>query len=293
GGPLVIPAFAVERTQQLITDLVDLMGDGGLPPTPIFLDSPLAIRASEVFYRHGRDANGENPFASMRASKLLHTTESADESRALERVKGWHIIIAASGMCDAGRIRHHLKRLLWRKEATLLLVGFQAVGTLGRILQEGAQRVSIQGEQIQVHARVRTLDAYSGHADGPHIAAWAKERGPVNGRVFLTHGEPDSRRAMAERLAASGFDRDVIEQPEIDDAFVLSRAGGEKAPAAAPRLPAGAAGRLDWHNARAKLLLSLNEVLEAAPDDATRKALIDALLAEMAERGRAVPKSGE
>ena len=135
GGPLVIPAFAVERTQQLIADLVTLMEEGAVRRGPIFLDSPLAIRASQVFYEHGRNAEGVNPFDAMRRAGWLHTTESADESRAIEKMTGWHVIIAASGMCDAGRIRHHLKRLLWRREATVLLTGYQAAGTLGRILQ--------------------------------------------------------------------------------------------------------------------------------------------------------------
>jgi metallo-beta-lactamase family protein len=281
GGPLLIPAFAVERTQELIADLVELMQDGAIDRTPIFLDSPLAIRATEVFYRHGRGEGGRNPFATMRRAGLLRTTESADESRALEQVRGWHIILAASGMCDAGRIRHHLKRLLWRRQATVLLTGFQATGTLGRLLQEGARRVSIQGEDIRVKAQVRSIDLYSAHADGPHLLAWAKARGPVAGKVFLVHGEPDSRQAMADRLIGAGFDRARIEEPEIDDAFVLSATGSQKAPAAAPRIPPGAASRLDWHNARARLLLNLNEALESAPDDAAREALIDSLLEQM------------
>ena len=100
----MIPAFAVERTQELVTDLIALMDDGGAPAAPIFLDSPLAIRASEVFFKRGFNARGENPFSGMRGSSLFHTTESVDESKALERLDGWHIIIAASGMCDAGRI---------------------------------------------------------------------------------------------------------------------------------------------------------------------------------------------
>ncbi len=108
GGPLLIPAFAVERTQELIADLIELMQSGAAPPAQIFLDSPLAVRASEVFFRRGRNAEGANPFASIRGSSLFHTTESVDESEALEQLRGWHIIIAASGMCDAGRVRHHL-----------------------------------------------------------------------------------------------------------------------------------------------------------------------------------------
>jgi metallo-beta-lactamase family protein len=284
GGPLLIPAFAVERTQELISDLLDLMDDGVIPATPIFLDSPLAIRATRVFYRHGRDRRGRNPFEGMRSSKLLHTTETADESRALEKLEGWRIIIAASGMCDAGRVRHHLKRLLWRRDATVLLSGYQAIGTLGRILQDGARRVSIQGEPIRVAARIRSLDIYSAHADGPGLSAWARARGPVDGRIFLTHGEPEGRRALAVRLAQAGFEPARIDQPEIDDSFVLRGSQSQQTPRRAPRIAAGAATRLDWHNARAKLMLALNDVLEAAPDDAARSELLEALLDDMAAR---------
>ena len=284
GGPLVIPAFAVERTQQLIADLVTLMEDGAVRPGPIFLDSPLAIRASQVFYEHGRNADGVNPFDAMRRAGWLHTTESADESRGIEKMSGWHVIIAASGMCDAGRIRHHLKRLLWRREATVLLTGYQAAGTLGRFLQDGARRVTIQGEIVRVQARVEMLDAYSGHADAPALVAWAKARSPVSGKIFLTHGEPAGRRALQARLVEAGFPADAIEAPELDGAFKLTRASGE-AEHPAPRLPAGAATRLDWHNAKAQLLIALNEALETAPDDATRTKLLERLLEELPTAG--------
>jgi metallo-beta-lactamase family protein len=138
----------VERTQELIVDLLELMEGGDAPRGPIFLDSPLAIRASKVFLQKGQAQDGTERFRRMRESNLLHFTESADESRSIERIRGWHIIIAASGMCDAGRVRHHLRRLLPRKEATVLIVGFQAVGTLGRLLQDGRQWVRIQGDDI-------------------------------------------------------------------------------------------------------------------------------------------------
>jgi metallo-beta-lactamase family protein len=284
GGPLVAPAFAVERTQQLIADLVTLMEDEVVRPGPIFLDSPLAIQASEVFYEHGRNGEGINPFDAMRRAGWLHTTESADESRAIEKVTGWHVIIAASGMCDAGRIRHHLKRLLWRKEATVMLTGYQATGTLGRILQDGARRVSIQGELVRVQARVRMLDVYSGHADASGLVAWAKARAPVTGKVFLTHGEPQSRKGLKGRLVEAGFGAEGVETPELDGAFRLRRATSE-VEHAAPRLPAGAATRLDWHNVKAQLLIALNEAIETAPDDATRAKLLERLLEELPTAG--------
>jgi metallo-beta-lactamase family protein len=276
GGPLLIPAFAVERTQELLADLVQLMQDQAVPTAPIFLDSPLAVRASEVFFQRGYQA-GANPFAAIRSSSQFHETESVQESQGLERLSGWHIILAASGMCDAGRVRHHLKRLLWRPQATVLLVGYQATGTLGRFLQEGQRRVSIQGEEIHVRAAIRSLDVYSGHADGPALTAWAQARGPVAGRLFLSHGEPDSRLALRRRLVAAGFADQQIESPELDDSYRLEAAASLREEPASPRLQPGAAAQLDWHNTRARVLLALDEALDAAPDDQTRAAILERL----------------
>ncbi len=132
GGALLIPAFAVERTQELIVDLIDLMQRGDIPAAPIFLDSPLAIRATEVFRQHAESPETGLDVERLLNSPNLHTTETVEASKAIARLTGFHIIIAASGMCDAGRIRHHLKRWLWHAKATVLLVGFQAQGTLGR-----------------------------------------------------------------------------------------------------------------------------------------------------------------
>lgn len=284
GGPLVIPAFAVERTQELLADLLQVMEDGSAPKGPIFLDSPLAVKATEVFLEHGWDDSGENPFSALRGGGLLHTTETVDESRSLERVTGWHVIVAASGMCDAGRIRHHLKRLLWRPEATVMLVGYQASGTLGRFLQQGQRHVRIQGEDIRVRAGIRMLEAYSGHADGPALTAWAKDRLPVAGRTFLIHGEPESRKAMVRRLVEAGFASDSIETPEIDDSYRLAGSGCEAA-RAPKRLAPGASVDLDWHNARARLLLDLDEALEAAADDQARGVLLTRLQTALPRRG--------
>ena len=122
-------------------------------------------------------------------SPHLRCTETVDESKSIARLTGFHIIIAASGMCDAGRIRHHLKRWLWHAKATVLLVGFQAQGTLGRFLVDGVKAVRIQGEEIKVAARIRRLDEYSGHADGPELARWIAARRPIERGVFLVHGE--------------------------------------------------------------------------------------------------------
>jgi metallo-beta-lactamase family protein len=281
GGPLLIPAFAVERSQELLADLMTLMDERRVPQADIFLDSPLAIEATEIFQQRGWNrATKTNPFEHLSNSGRLKFLREPGESDRLETLSGWHIIMAASGMCDAGRVRKHLKRLLWRRQATVLLSGYQAAGTLGRILQEGARRVSIQGEDIQVHARIRALDVYSGHADAPRLVTWAKQRGPVAG-VFLAHGEPASLEGLKSRLAAGGVPADKIKIPTMDEAFVLERGGAAGGARSNRRIAPDAAARADWHNARAQLLMELNQRLEAAPDDRARERLITQLAAAL------------
>jgi metallo-beta-lactamase family protein len=281
GGPLLIPAFAIERTQELVIDLLQAMDSGLAPRGPIFVDSPLAIRAMEIFLRNGRGEDGGNPFLRLRESSWLQFTESVNESSAIERVRGWHIIIAASGMCDAGRVRHHLKRLLWRDAATVMLVGYQAVGTLGRLLRDGEHSVRIQGEHIEVHARIRTLDIYSGHTDANGLLAWAKARAPIRGGIFLTHGEDESRDSLRTRLIQSGLVGDQVIAPALDQGYQLKPNAPPIAESAAPsRLPPEAPGKLDWHNARVAFLEALNAKLKAAASDKAR----EAILADLTQR---------
>ena len=279
GGALLIPAFAVERTQEICWDLVTLMQAGRIPQAPIFVDSPLAIRATEVFLEHaGELENGRSVKRALR-SPLLHFTESGEQSRHIAQMEGFHIVIAGSGMCDAGRIRHHLKRWLWSTEATVLLTGYQAEGTLGRLLQEGREEVRIQGETIRVGAAIREIRDYSGHADAPELAAWLKARGPVGGGVFLVHGEPPAMEALSGRLVAEGVARPgQVILPTLDDAFLLSASGLPVPREVARRRPdPAAAGRPDWHNARAALLLAIEDAIDRAPDEARRMALMSAL----------------
>lgn len=275
GGPLLIPAFAVERTQELIVDLVDLMNENRAPPGPIFLDSPLAIRASKVFFRHGHDGDGVNRFANVHEHGWLHFTEGVNESRAIERMRGWHVIIAASGMCDAGRVRHHLKRLLWREQATVLLAGHQAIGTLGRLLQDGKRAVRIQGDDITVRAEIRALQAYSGHADAPGLERWAKARGPVRGGIFLTHGEPDSSEGLRRRLVSLGLADGHIMTPALDSTYALHRGEPPKTVGdLSQRIPQQAVAQLDWHNERAELMAQVQARLRDAASDEERSDLL-------------------
>jgi metallo-beta-lactamase family protein len=274
-GALLIPAFAVERTQELLVDLVALMERGEVPTAPIFLDSPLAIRATEVFRQYASSLDPEIDAARLLSSPHLRFTETVDESKAIAKLTGFHVIIAGSGMCEAGRIRHHLKRWLWNSSATVLLVGFQAQGTLGRFLADGATAVRIQGEEIKVGARIRRIDDYSGHADGPELARWIAARRPIRRGVFLVHGEKFALDGLSARIAERTIPAARIFIPVLDDIYELST------PAPTPidvsrrrRLAPEAVVSLDWHNDMSRLILDINDRIEAAADDRARGVII-------------------
>jgi len=274
-GVLIIPSFAVERTQELLSDLLALVRERRIPQAPIFLDSPLAIRATEVFMDHADELEDGEAFRHAMRSPLLRTTESAQESRMIERIDGSHIIVAASGMCDAGRIRHHLKNHLWRANATILIVGYQAEGSLGRILQNGARAVRIQGDEVKVRARIRTLDIFSGHADGTALERWVEDRGPVSRGIILVHGEEEGLAALHERLAKKGLDGDRIFAPELDAVFdLLAESPSARERPAPRRLQPEVVGHLDWHNDLSRLWLDLEEELEKAADDKARRVVL-------------------
>ncbi len=274
-GALLIPAFAVERTQELIVELVDLMERGELPAAPIFLDSPLAIRATEVFRKHAASLDPAIDVRRLLSSPHLHFTETVDESKAIAKLTGFHIIIAASGMCDAGRIRHHLKNWLWNARATVLLVGFQAQGTLGRFLADGTKAVRIQGDEIKVSARIRSIDDYSGHADGSELARWIAERRPIRRGLFLVHGEEPAIAGLAERISERIIPAARVLQPLLDDIYELSAAVPTALDAShRRRLAPEAVVRLDWHNDMSKLVLDINDRIEAAADDRARGVII-------------------
>lgn len=280
-GALLIPSFAVERTQELLVDLVQLMESGRVPSAPIFVDSPLATRASAVFEKHAGDiGNGEALRQALRAPQVRFT-ESVEQSKAIARIRGFHIVIAASGMCEAGRIRHHLKEWLWREAATILFVGFQAQGTLGRILLDGASRVRLMGEDVQVRARIRSVDLYSGHADGPELATWLAGRGAVFGAVFLTHGETHAIDGLEERLLHTKSSLRIV-TPTLDSIFTLE--GDTLHRLEGPvRLAPDSAGRRDWHNELSNLILDIDEAVAQAADERARKQIIRRLRKALVE----------
>lgn len=287
GGNLIIPAFAVERTQELLHDLLALFDAGALPRVPVFIDSPLAIRATDVFAQHLSDPDTNGGAAPghgaglFRADNVQYLPE-AEDSRALDRIRGGAILLAASGMCDAGRIRHHLRANLWRKESTLLIVGYQAPGTLGRILLEGAPSVRIHGEEVRVAARIRQLDAYSGHADREELLAWIAARAPVRGSIFLTHGSHGALATLRRALLAAGHADGRVLVPELDATAALHADGSARlSPPKHPRLT-GEPPERDWHNDYAATVLALSEALRSLPNDAARQALLQDLRGRIA-----------
>lgn len=282
-GVLLVPSFAVERTQELLADFALLMERGDIPSIPIHIDSPLAEKATQVFRRHARDLEEGGRLTRALERRDIRFTETVEQSMALDRVHGFHVVIAASGMCEAGRIRHRLKNWLWREEGTVLLVGYQAAGTLGRILQDGASTVRIQGDEITVRARIRELDIYSGHADGRELTEWVKGRQPIRAGAFLIHGEEGALAAFSQRLA--GFlppERIIV--PRIDGAFELGAEGAtDISESKPPRIDPARPGHKDWHNDLQSLVLDLQDELAKAGDDKARAVIIRRLRRALGE----------
>lgn len=267
GGNLIIPVFALERTQELLLDLGALIEAKQINPAQIFIDSPLATQATSVFARHSaslEDTDGKNVFA----NPAFHFVEDSSESIRLNSVSG-AIILAASGMCEAGRIRHHLRHNLHKREATILFVGFQAEGTLGRVILEGAKRVRIWGEDIAVRAQIRHMDTYSAHADRGDLAAWIESRRPIRGTLFLTHGEEGALQSLRQ-LAQEAKAAPSIRLPEMGDSYRLAK----DSPAA--RIGTGdpflrdAVGR-DWQNSYADFAVNLKHELAQIRDAEARE----------------------
>ncbi|WP_181700180.1 MBL fold metallo-hydrolase RNA specificity domain-containing protein [Chthonobacter albigriseus] len=283
-GALLIPSFAVERTQELMVDLHLLMEAGDLPRIPVVIDSPLATRASKIFAQHAGELEEGAVLKRALAARTVRFTETVEQSKALDLMREFHIVIAASGMCEAGRIRHRLKNWLWRDEATVLLVGFQAEGTLGRILQDGASAVRIQGDEVKVRATIRSIDLYSGHADGPELEAWIEGRQPIHGSLFLVHGEGPAVAALKDRVAGK-LGRAAVVAPALDQAFSVpkGRAAVALDEGRARRLEPAVPGHRDWHNDQSELVLDIARAMEEAADDRARGVILRRLKRALAE----------
>lgn len=221
GGNVVIPSFAVGRTQELIYEFNRFYEDNreyddDLDNVVVYVDSPMATTATEVFKRNSQVFDDETREYILRGDnpldfKNLKFTRSTDESRALNFIKEPKVIISASGMCEAGRIRHHLKHNLWDARNSIVFVGYQAQGTLGRTLTDGAKKVTLFGEEIQVNAEIHSLEGFSGHADQDGLLTWISSFRQQPKQTFLVHGEDDSKKDFAKLVKDKlGYDPVVV-----------------------------------------------------------------------------------
>ena len=226
GEKVIIPAFAVERTQEVLYCLHMLNSQGKLPEDmPVFVDSPLAIRATEIFERNrelfDEDAkallgSGDDPFSLPN----LHYTLSTAESQAINEISGPAIVISASGMCNAGRIKHHLKHNIWRPGASVVFVGYQAVGTPGRKLVEQAKKITLFGEDMEVKARIFTINGFSGHAGQSQLLDWLAPLTGDGTQVVLVHGENSAQTTLAgliqERFSLAPLIPEYLEEMVLE-----------------------------------------------------------------------------
>lgn len=221
GGNVVIPSFAVGRTQELIYEFNRFYEDNreyddDLDNVVVYVDSPMATTATEVFRRNSQVFDDETREYILRGDnpldfKNLKFTRSTDESRALNFIKEPKVIISASGMCEAGRIRHHLKHNLWDARNSIVFVGYQAQGTLRRTLTDGAKKVTLFGEEIQVNAEIHSLEGFSGHADQDGLLTWISSFRQQPKQTFLVHGEDDSKKDFAKLVKDKlGYDPVVV-----------------------------------------------------------------------------------
>ena len=207
GGNVVIPSFAVERTQELLYHLHELLRADRIPHVPVFVDSPMAIRVTDVFRRHPELFDEETVAMLERGEHpcdfpKLVMAKTVDQSKAIKNQKGGAIIIAGSGMCTGGRIKHHLKDNIERPESTILFVGYQANGTLGRRLIEGDDEVRIHGRMFNVEAQIEKVNGFSAHADRNELLKWLRGLNSAPRKVFVTHGEPEAAESFTEFVTA-------------------------------------------------------------------------------------------
>ena len=254
GGNIIIPSFAVGRTQELLYFLREIKNEGRVKSVPGFqvvVDSPLAAEATKIYSGNLRGYLDEEAIEVVQGGENLFTfpgltlTQSTEESKALNMDKTSKIIISASGMCDAGRIRHHLKHNLWRSECAVVFVGYQGEGTLGRRLLDGAKSVKLFGEEIAVNARIINFPGLSSHADRDHLLGWIGHFSPTPEQVFVVHGDPAITELFAGTLNEKGIPAhaplyeevyDLLANTMVEKGTVIerkSKSGGASAPSPA------------------------------------------------------------
>lgn len=223
GGKVLIPAFAVGRTQEIVYALHQLMAGGAIPRIPIYVDSPLAVESTTVFRMHPEIF--DNSEAMVKANQPLfdfsavHYTRDVEDSKRLNTLNGPAVIISASGMAETGRILHHIRNHGGNPKNCILFVGFCAEGTLGRRIRDGEKHIRIFGEEMDLRAEVQAIDGYSAHADRTELRKWVKMLGGPIRRAFCVHGEPDALQGMAAILKEEGVPE--VHVPKLGESFDL------------------------------------------------------------------------
>ena len=291
GGKIIIPAFSLERTQDLLHDILILKKRNKISRIPIYVDSPLAKEITQVFLKYPNCYDEDATQVMKQMGGLFdhpdfHFTNSADESKMLNE-KDHIVIMSASGMCDAGRIKHHLKHNLWDPKNTVIFVGYQAEGTLGRLISTGAKKVRILGEEISVGAKIDTIYGYSGHADQNGLMKWLSAIEEKPRCVFVTHGEPESSSVLAELITKERSFKTIA--PKMGDEYELlnfvtvgdvelKKSDEVKYVLVRSSEPAYASLTRDSHNLKAELLIKINELMEKCTDESERCAKLQNLL---------------
>ncbi|MEK7099664.1 MAG: MBL fold metallo-hydrolase, partial [Patescibacteria group bacterium] len=231
GGTILMPAFSIERTQLMLYEISNLMEAGEIPEFPVFLDSPLAIKATEVYEKH---ADYFTPEAQAEQKKehsifrfpFLTMTESREESQKIAETEGVKLIMAGAGMSHGGRIGRHEARYLPHGDTTLLIVGYQAPGSPGRMLQDQAREVRIDGRPVKVRATVETLSAWSAHADRDGLLKFAEESMPKSKNIFVAIGEPSAQRFLAQRIHDYLGAKAIV--PTLGESYEISKSGAKR-----------------------------------------------------------------
>lgn len=226
GGTLMIPAFSLERTQELLYELNELVENNRIPRVPIFIDSPLAIKATAIYRGYSKHFNKEAETLIASGDDLfrfpgLELTERTEESKAINDISGPKVIIAGAGMMQGGRILHHAKRYLPDPKSTLLLISYQAAGSIGRRIFDGAKEVTIHGEHVPVRAMVKAIGGYSAHADSDGLFDFVSHTAGTLKRVFIVQGEPKAALFLAQRIR-DNLGVDAI-APKHGESFELSK----------------------------------------------------------------------
>jgi len=222
-GKVIIPSFAVERTQELLYDINELVEKNLIPKVKVYVDTPMGIRVTEVFKRHpecynkkilGLLKSGDNPFSFPGLTYTMHVQDSIKINNLHEPC----IIIAGSGMCTGGRIKHHIKHNIWNKKNTLLFVGYQARGTLGYHIKRGEKRIRLLGTEVAVKAKIESIESFSAHADYKGLLNWLKHFSPKPKKVFIVHGEEEAMIPFSKRIEKLGIKTKI---PEMEEEITL------------------------------------------------------------------------